>query len=69
LSEHHFQCERILKLLESYAPNFVPLPEILDLRIASHTRRIHELRKAGHVIEMREHREGMERHTEYRLVV
>jgi hypothetical protein len=44
------------------------LPAILRLGIACHTRRIHELRKAGHIIEIRDEWVGRERHTAYRLV-
>lgn len=43
-------------------------PTLLRLGIASHTRRIHELRKAGHNIEMRDEYVGGQRHTSYRLV-
>jgi len=60
------QAHRILRLLASQ--KWTPLPEILDLRIASHTRRIHELRKAGHVIERKEEREKRSRRVWYRLV-
>ena len=67
--DHKSQCDRILKLLTEYAPNFCPLPEILNLRIASHTRRIHELRKAGYKIELRDERVNGQRHTAYRLVL
>ena len=60
------QALRILALLRSR--EWVTLPEIMDLRIASHTRRIHELRKAGHNIEMEIERVGTARHSKYRLV-
>jgi helix-turn-helix protein len=68
MTERKSQCDRILRLLRSYEGRFVPLPEILDLRIASHTRRIHELRKIGYDIEM--HREVVngQTHTAYRLL-
>jgi Helix-turn-helix domain len=59
------QAERILALLQSR--DWVPLPLILDLRIACHSKRIHELRRAGYNIEMRETRSGRVRHTAYRL--
>jgi Helix-turn-helix domain len=68
VSERLAQCERILRLLRSYEGRFVPLPEILNLRIASHTRRIHELRKAGHNIEMHRELVDGQTHTAYRLV-
>jgi hypothetical protein len=58
--------------------DWVSLKDILALNIACHTRRIHELRKAGHVIEMKdewvsiEDAKGkwirQERHVWYRLV-
>jgi Helix-turn-helix domain len=71
------QCDRILRLLEvallkhenwHTRDSWVPLPDILDLHIASYTRRIHELRKAGHVIEMHSEYVGPnQRRTKYRL--
>jgi len=63
------QSLRILKLLQSYNGNWVPLPEILDLRIACHTKRLSELRRAGHHIEIRDERVNGIRHTSYRLVL
>jgi len=68
MSEKLAQCQRILKLLQSYEGRFVPLPEILDLRIASYTKRLSELRASGCIIELHEERLGHERHTSYRLV-
>ena len=73
------QCERILRELEyrksmvesgHMGPAFAwcPLPVILSLQIASHTRRIYELRQAGYVIEMRNEWQGRQRRTAYRLV-
>jgi len=59
------QAERILDLLES-ANGWVSLPRILELGIASHTRRIHELRRAGHVILKRELWVGRNRRVWYR---
>jgi hypothetical protein len=47
----------------------VGLPHILGLGIASHTRGIHELRKAGHIIEKREQYVGHQRRVWYRLCV
>jgi hypothetical protein len=61
------QCARICRLLEQAKGEWVPLPRILDLRIASHTRRIHELRKAGVSVEMHSFWFEGERRTEYRL--
>ena len=43
--ERQKQADRILALLQSHRGYFVPLPFILNLRIGSYTRRIHELRK------------------------
>jgi hypothetical protein len=51
MSERETQCNRILVLLLAANGAWVPLPEILDLRIAMYTTRILELRRAGHVIE------------------
>jgi hypothetical protein len=64
------QCERILQLLESRKGEWVPLPEILDLRIGQYTTRILELRRDGFAIENRTERdpETGEVHSSYRLV-
>jgi hypothetical protein len=67
MSERVAQCERILRLLRSYEGRWVPLPELLSLGCASHTRRIFELRKT-HNIEMKEEWVGQSRHTSYRLI-
>jgi len=67
MTERVVQCERILRLLRSYEGRWVPLPELLALGCASHTRRIFELRKT-HNIEMKEEWVGQSRHTAYRLV-
>ena len=64
---HTSQAQRILNLLREYEGNWLPLPEILALGIASHTRRIFELRKKW-VIEMREEWVGQQRQTAYRLL-
>lgn len=42
---------KILRLLQEYEGQWVPLPLILKLRIASYTRRISELRRMGFTIE------------------
>jgi hypothetical protein len=68
MSERLAQCERILRLLRRYEGNWVPLPEIMSLKIASHTRRIHELRKSGHAIELRRESVNGQTHTAYRLL-
>jgi hypothetical protein len=65
---HTSQASRILKLLQQYAPNAVPLPEILSLHVASYTRRLTELRRAGWIIETLDEWAGRERHTAYRLL-
>lgn len=44
------QSLRILKLLESYGGNWCSLSELMDLRIASITRRISDLRLKGYDI-------------------
>jgi len=62
------QCDRILALLQAHQGYWVGLFRIMQLHIASHTRRIHELRKMGHVIEMKSHFIGRQRLVEYRLV-
>jgi hypothetical protein len=65
------QADRIRQLLEKYAhvpDRYVTLPMILNLGIASHTRRIHELRKAGYNIEMIESYADGQRRTAYRLI-
>jgi hypothetical protein len=59
------QADRLLRLLES--KEWVTLPEILDLRIACHTRRISELREQGHDIECEKTWVNGVQHTRYRL--
>jgi hypothetical protein len=58
----------VLDKLREYAPNFCPLPELMNLRCASLTRRLFELRKAGYQIDLHDEWVGRERHTSYRLV-
>jgi hypothetical protein len=67
MTEHKKQADRILELLQKHRGEFVPLPVIMRLGIASHTRRLHELRKEW-VIEIQDIRAGGERHTAYKLV-
>ena len=62
------QAKRILSLLLNYQGNWVPLPEILDLRIARYGARIMEIRRAGYQVEMQDSWHGRERHTAYRIV-
>ena len=75
MSLHSKQADRILRLLESQLDNpgsfnheWVPLPKILSLGIASHTRRVSDLRKQGHKIECRSQWVDGQRRTAYRLV-
>ena len=62
---HASQSQRILRLLEQR--QWVSLPEILALGIASHTRRLSDLREGGYEIECESTWKGRERHTRYRL--
>jgi hypothetical protein len=62
------QADRLLEFFKARAGRWVPLPDILALGMASHTRRIHELRKDGWAIEMKSTRVGQARHTEYMLL-
>jgi Helix-turn-helix domain len=73
--ERQKQADRILALLqakEHCTYPWVELPDILSLRIASHTRRIYELRQDGWIIEMQDnwtrYEDHSERHTRYRLL-
>jgi hypothetical protein len=65
--EYKAQSEKLLAFFEARAGEWIPLPDILALGMASHTRRIHELRK-HHNIEMRDQRFGEQRRVWYRLV-
>jgi len=75
MSDRQTQRARLLALLQShgfsYSPKprygWVALPEIMALGIASHTRRIHELRKEWD-IELRDEWVGGQRRTAYRLL-
>ena len=58
------QRDRLLALLKSRAPAWVPLPDILSLRIAQYNARFFELRRLGHRIESRQQAE----HSWFRLV-
>ncbi len=64
------QADRILALLQRWKGSWVTLPEILRLGIACHTKRISELRRAGHLIELRDNWTKEDalrvRHTAYR---
>jgi hypothetical protein len=60
------QYERLLTYFTYHRGEWIPLPNLMNLRMASLTKRISELRAAGHVIQIREKRVGPERHVEYR---
>jgi hypothetical protein len=60
------QCDRLLALLRS--KKWVTLPQILDLRIASHSRRISDLRKQRYWIECEITVVDGQRHSRYRLI-
>ena len=59
------QCERLLALLQSKP--VVTLPEIMELRIASHTRRLSDIRKMGYDIICHDEYLDGQRHTKYEL--
>lgn len=61
-----FQKNRVLGLLES--KEWVSVALILDLRVASYTRRLTDLKREGYIIERREKRVGRQRYSEYRLL-
>ena len=65
--ERQKQADRILALLQAHAGEWVELPEILSLQIASFTRRIFELRQDGHLIENKTCSMGGQCHSAYRL--
>ena len=71
MSDRQTQRARLLALLQSHGycgqDGWVPLPWILKLGIACHTRRIHELRKEWE-IELRDEWVGGQRRTAYRLL-
>ena len=68
--ERKKQADRILHLLQNPydSDGWVTLWEIMELHIASHTKRISELRDQGHVIEKKEEKVGRQRRTKYRLL-
>lgn len=61
------QCKRILDLLLAEAPNEVSLATLMNLRIASLTRRISDLRAQGYRIENRKQVVDGVTHSWYRL--
>ena len=62
------QHSRILRLLIDARGQWVPLPQILELRISQFGARILELRRAGFDIENRTEQIDGARHSWYRLV-
>ena len=65
--ERQKQADRILALLQANQGREVSLPAIMSLGIASHTRRIFELREQGYLIEKSERYVGHQRHVSYTL--
>ena len=77
MDTHRTQADRVLDVLanalfevpELYADyGWVPLPQLMDLRIASLTRRISDLRKRGFNVECKTEWIDGVRHSKYRLV-
>jgi hypothetical protein len=65
---HKSQSERLLALLRSYGDFWCPLPEIMKLGIACHTKRVSELRDRGFdILCDTSWVEGV-RHSRYKLV-
>ena len=62
------QADRILTLLDTYNGEWVALPRIMGLGIASHTRRISDLRKRGLNVECRKEWIDGQLHTAYRII-
>ena len=62
------QFDRLLGLLQANAGRPVALPAILSLGIASHTRRLFEIRQAGWLVEMKDYYVGHSRHVSYTLL-
>ena len=65
MSHRETQCMRLLALLQSKP--VVTLPEIMELRLASHSRRISDLRKLGYDIICHDEYVDGQRHTKYEL--
>lgn len=61
------QAKRLLSYFESYCGEWIPLPDLMNLRMASLTRRIHEIRKAGFNVQMKDKWEARQRHVWYML--
>jgi hypothetical protein len=67
------QCKLILYVLRLYRDTpynngWVPLPKILELLIASHTRRISDLREAGYDVRCEDEWVDGQRRTKYKLM-
>lgn len=77
MSDHTTQRTQILALLREVAEaqkffkngGWVPLPTILNLRIANYRARISELRQQGYDVRCETEYVGKVRHSRYRLVV
>ena len=69
MGQRDTQCRKLLDLLSEREGQEVPLyPDIMGLYLASHTRRVSDLRKMGHDVQCRiETVEGQKR-SFYRLV-
>lgn len=63
------QRDRILSLFQSRQNEWVPLPDILDLRISQFGARILELRRLGYDIRNRTEHRGGQVHSWFRLVI
>jgi hypothetical protein len=62
------QADRLLAFFKERQGRWVQLSSIMNLYMACHTRRIHELRKRGFIIEMRDHYIEGQRLVEYRFM-
>lgn len=67
MTHRQSQCDRLLALIKSYGSFGCPLPEIMKLGIACHTRRIFELRKQGYNIQCETEWVNGIRHSRYKL--
>ena len=69
LANHPTQTARIVNLLRLRSPQWVSLPEILELRISQYSARIHQARhKWGLSIENRTKIIGGKKHSWFRLI-
>jgi hypothetical protein len=67
-AEHRTQRSKLLRLLLEAHGAWVPLPEILDLKISQYNSRLYELRKLHFNIENRTESVNGVRHSWFRLV-